>query len=273
MKAAKNRRWGEQFMPTERIPYFLLQAFIGKYVFASQFVKDKVVLDMACGSGYGANYLKYKGARFVIGGDISEKAIHYATSRYQIDNLCFTCCDAQQLPFPDHVFDVVVSCETLEHLPRYGDFLSECTRILKESGVFICATPNKEFSSPYSVAPSNAYHIKEFNATELKDLVGTYFQDVAIYGMDPQVHIADKITFRIAQAFQPIIYSIPKSYLLVNLITKFIFRRYTLVKAEELEDSQFENFLESPYRHYLLENDFLPPGGLTAVATIQKKTR
>jgi len=40
---------------------------MGKYAFASSFVKDKVVLDLASGAGYGSNYLAENAVR-VVGG-------------------------------------------------------------------------------------------------------------------------------------------------------------------------------------------------------------
>ena len=59
------------------------------YMFAVQFVKDKIILDAGSGSGYGAHYLAINGANKVMGVDQSEEAITYARSRYKCANLEF----------------------------------------------------------------------------------------------------------------------------------------------------------------------------------------
>jgi len=47
----------------EAIPYAEYQAHISSYIFASNFVQSKAVLDIACGSGTGTTYLANKGAK------------------------------------------------------------------------------------------------------------------------------------------------------------------------------------------------------------------
>lgn len=66
-----------EFVVPNKTPYATYQEHINRYVFASNFVKDKTVLDIVCGTGYGSSYLARKGAKRVLGGDISKKAIEY----------------------------------------------------------------------------------------------------------------------------------------------------------------------------------------------------
>lgn len=47
----------------EGIPYAEYHRHINSYVFASKFVQNKVVLDIACGSGTGTTYLAGKDAK------------------------------------------------------------------------------------------------------------------------------------------------------------------------------------------------------------------
>jgi 2-polyprenyl-3-methyl-5-hydroxy-6-metoxy-1,4-benzoquinol methylase len=49
----------------EGIPYAECQRHINDYIFASKFVQNKVVLDVACGSGTGTTYLAGRGAKTV----------------------------------------------------------------------------------------------------------------------------------------------------------------------------------------------------------------
>ena len=163
---------GERLVPG-KTPYGMLQQHIGRYVFASTFVKDShFVLDMACGMGYGTSYLGKKACR-VVGGDIDEQSIRYAHSLYSKGNVTFVAADCTELPFAGSSFDVIVSFETIEHLQYYEYFLEECQRVMKEDGMFICSTPNRAIFSPRGLDP-RGYHLKEFAPEELDELLRKY---------------------------------------------------------------------------------------------------
>ena len=59
-----------------------------RYYFALHFVKDKKVLDLACGEGYGC-YTLSKSAKHVVEVDIDELTIKHASCIYTRDNLEF----------------------------------------------------------------------------------------------------------------------------------------------------------------------------------------
>jgi ubiquinone/menaquinone biosynthesis C-methylase UbiE len=144
-----------------------------KYSFMVDYTKDKVVLDVGCGYGRETSYLKDKGASDVIGGDTSLEEIEWAVEHFHQPGLYFLLFDAQQLPFQNDSFDVVISYRMIEHLPRYRDFLAECVRVLKDGGRFICASTSKEFISPYSgkiVRFSTEYPIEKDINLNLKPL-------------------------------------------------------------------------------------------------------
>jgi ubiquinone/menaquinone biosynthesis C-methylase UbiE len=174
---AENLRWNKP------ISYADYQRHINRYIFASKFVQDKVVLDVACGTGTGSKYLVSKRARKVIGVDISEDSIKQAKIWNERGNRAeFVLSDAQSLPFSSHSFDVVVSFETIEHLKEPVRFLFECKRVIKKGGIFICSTPNKRIFTPIFRRPSFPYHVKEFYPKQFSDLVGSYFADTVTYG-------------------------------------------------------------------------------------------
>src|SRR5215472_3336162 len=50
--------------------------------------------------------------------------------------------DAQRLPFADSSFDIVVSCETIEHVPLVQAAISEMYRITRPGGKLFLTTPN-----------------------------------------------------------------------------------------------------------------------------------
>lgn len=156
--------------------------FTSNYIFASKNIKDKVVLDNGCGSGYGAAYLAEKGASKVFATDYHKKTIKLCSQVYHKDNLFFRCMDGVDLSFPDNYFDAVTSFEVLEHIKEYEKYLKECRRVLKERGSMVLSTPNKEKFSPGSKDPIIVSHFKEFTYSELVKLLGKYFKDVEIYG-------------------------------------------------------------------------------------------
>ena len=77
---------------------------IHRYHFAKQLVNNKVVLDAACGSGYGSALLAEE-AKEVYGIDISEEAIEYARSNYE--KVKYSAMSIATLDFPDNFFDVI----------------------------------------------------------------------------------------------------------------------------------------------------------------------
>lgn len=155
-------------------------AHIIRYILASQFVKNRLVLDSGCGTGYGTSYLAASGARFVIGVDYSKKAIGYAIKHNRnINNVRFIVMDSLNLDFKDNLFDVIVSFEVIEHVKNPEKFIKEINRVLREDGTAIVGTPNRLVS-----LGGNPHHIHEFEPNEFKELIDDYFTDVKLLGKD-----------------------------------------------------------------------------------------
>ena len=154
-----------------------------RYEFASKFVKDKKVLDIACGTGYGSSLLVKSGAKEIIGIDISEEAISYAQKNYSSPQINFSVGDATKMnSVGDNSIDIIVSFETIEHIKKYEYYLQEMYRVLKKKGVFIISTPNKKFSSPNAAKPLNHYHFIEFFLEDFISILSQHFSSFTIYG-------------------------------------------------------------------------------------------
>ena len=106
---------GERLMP-EFMPFVnWRRAHYERYYFAQELLKPTdVVLDLACGVGYGTAHLAEK-CLSITGVDYSADTIKYALKNYQQKNCFFTTGDFFGFSTPDK-FDVVVSFETIEHI-------------------------------------------------------------------------------------------------------------------------------------------------------------
>ena len=95
------------------------------------------VLEVSCGHGGGASYFTrtYQPVEYV-GLDLNPEAIRHCQSRHQAAGLCFQVGDAQQLPFADASFDVVLNVEASHCYPDFPGFLNEVARVLKLGGKF-----------------------------------------------------------------------------------------------------------------------------------------
>lgn len=141
---------------------------IARYEFARSFVGDDcLVLDCACGSGYGTELLAEK-ARQVTGVDLSSHAIEHATIYHSKSNVSFVCGDIADLQFADESLDNIVSLETLEHLPRNETkgLLRKANNWLKVGGVLIASSPMLRYVGGLPFV-SNPFHVNEMDKADL----------------------------------------------------------------------------------------------------------
>lgn len=169
-----------------KTPQRIYEDHIARYEFASKYAIDKKVLDIACGTGYGSEYLIQHGAANVTGVDIAEDSIKYAIDHYAQDNLLFLESDATLLPFSEGSFDVIVSFETIEHIEKWKNYLEEISRVLKENGYLLISTPNRIVTSPNypekKSTPDNSFHVVEFSKDEFISLLARNFKEIEIFG-------------------------------------------------------------------------------------------
>lgn len=150
-------------------------AHIGRYKTALPFIENKIVLDIACGSGYGTKLISAR-AKKVYGVDVDKNAINYAKANYLADNIVYKQASGLSIPLEDNSIDVVVSYETIEHIANYKKFLAEIKRVLKPEGVLILSTPNDE-----EYPEGNHFHYHEFKHKELTTLLKNYFKNIDEY--------------------------------------------------------------------------------------------
>lgn len=104
-------------------------------------IQGKRILEIGCGRGAFSKYLVAQGADLVAA-DFSPSAV-METKRLLDGSPCdIRVADIQQIPFGDNEFDLVISLETLEHVPDCEKGLSELVRVTKPGGRVIVTTPN-----------------------------------------------------------------------------------------------------------------------------------
>ena len=139
---------------------------LARYQFAARYVRDKVVLDIACGTGYGSDILARE-AQKVVGVDYDYDAIMCAREDYM--KPVFHWGGVAKLFDDDKFYDVVVCLETIEHLDDYDVdlFLRQLWRVMKDDAILIISTPNRWVVSPWTLKPSNKFHHREYTISDL----------------------------------------------------------------------------------------------------------
>lgn len=100
----------------------------------------KRVLEVGCGHGGGASYLtRTMQPSSYTALDLNVAGIGFCQQRHQVPGLDFVQGNAEDLPFDDESFDVVLNIESSGAYPHFARFLSEVTRVLRPGGDFLYA--------------------------------------------------------------------------------------------------------------------------------------
>lgn len=154
-----------------------------RYLFASEQVQGMRVLDLGCGTGYGAKILARQ-AQQVIAADVDAFPLRYGEQTYpdaRIQRVHIApISDKQGLPFETGSFDAVVSFEVIEHVPveQMEAFFAEIARVLRPDGMVILSTPNKQVYINYP----DPYHVSLMTLGEFRQLLESRFNSVQLFG-------------------------------------------------------------------------------------------
>jgi ubiquinone/menaquinone biosynthesis C-methylase UbiE len=151
------------------------------YQRAATLARGKTVLDLGCNGGHGTSIVG-KTCHHVTGVDVSASAIAAAQAKHASDKVRFRLVDGITLPFPSQSFDLVTSCQVIEHLVDYEVYLREIQRVLKPAGLLLVTTPNAAIRVHPGQKPWNAFHVREFRANELQELLQRHFASTRVLG-------------------------------------------------------------------------------------------
>ncbi len=186
MPAINNREHLEN-LDNLSFPSWLYLEHAARYKFVSQYVKDKVVVECACGSGMGTAHFLEAGAKAVISIDLNAETVQVAKANHALQRANFFVGNGVTLPLADGCADVYVSLETIEHVDEDDAYVREVKRVLRPKGLFICSTPNRDVCNPgrdLAAQPWNRFHVREYNLMELTDLIAPYFTEMQSYGLN-----------------------------------------------------------------------------------------
>lgn len=105
------------------------------------------VLEIGVGGGFNLAALEQMGFKRLYGLDLTSTSLGIAAGRSPAARLLAA--DAASLPFQNGAFDVLLSCDLIEHLPEIDQHLAEARRILRPGGAYLIKTPNRVMAEIY----------------------------------------------------------------------------------------------------------------------------
>ena len=154
-----------------------------RYALAQTLAEKKIVLDIACGEGYGSNLLA-NSATQVIGIDIDESVVKKANKKYKKNNINFETGSINAIPIEDNRFDLITCFETIEHVDDHIASIKELKRVLKDTGILLISSPDKLNFSDKS-GYKNPFHLKELYEKEFKEMILDNFHYVLFLKQSP----------------------------------------------------------------------------------------
>ena len=121
------------------------------------------VLELGCGTGemwLGREGLIRRCSRFILS-DFSEGMLDKAKETLRdCAGIEYRTIDIQEIPFAEDSFDIVIANMMLYHVPDLSLGLREVRRVLKEEGLFYCATYGEHGMMEYITGLFSAYHVR-----------------------------------------------------------------------------------------------------------------
>lgn len=142
--------------------------------------RELLIVDCACGSGYGSAFLHKELGESVIGIDVDREVVRFAQKRYggTSKRLKFFAADAASMDMiQTGCANAIISIETIEHVPEPGVVLGEFARILAPGGVLYVSSPDAT-DRPGTLC--SAFHVQEFSDSNFFALLSPHFENVQV---------------------------------------------------------------------------------------------
>ena len=151
-----------------------------------RFPEHASVLELGCGTGdmwKGKRDLAAICGRLILS-DFSAGMLDQAKETLKdMSGIEYRVVDIQAIPYPDQSFDAVIANMMLYHVPDLGKGLSEVRRVLKDGGVFYCATYGENGMMEYIGNLFSGYDVRtaanaNFTLQNGKEKLSPFFPEV-----------------------------------------------------------------------------------------------
>lgn len=229
----------------EEISQEQLERLCHRYYWARDYCVGRDILEVACGSGPGLRFLA-SAARSVRAGDYSAEVLDRARAHVgaAIELKVF---DAQEMPYENAGFDVVLIFEALYYVPSAERFVAEVRRVLRPGGTLLIATANKDLYDFNASPHSHTYH----GTVELDRLMRSGGFDPRLFGYLR----VDRISLR-----QRLLRPVKKVAVSLNLMPR------TMTGKKLLKRLVFGSSVSMPHSITAGMIDYEPPEPISAAA-------
>lgn len=159
----------------------------GNWIFSHYEMKPNIeILELGCGNGdMWKNKLDaLKNHSKLVLTDFSEGMV--AAAKAQIGehpSVSYDVVNIEDIPYETKRFDIVIANMMLYHVPNLGQGLSEVKRVVKDDGIFYCATYGEHGIVPYIAGLLKDYGVsdktnKGFTLQNGKGILEKYFSEV-----------------------------------------------------------------------------------------------
>lgn len=107
----------------------------------------KDVLDLGCGFGWHCRYAIEKGAKSIIGIDLSEKMLEKAREINALDGIQYERKALENVDYPDEKFDIIISSLTFHYIESFDTLAQNIYKWLKPKGHFVFSVEHPVFTA------------------------------------------------------------------------------------------------------------------------------
>lgn len=137
---------------------------------------NSIILDVGCNSGAIGRLLMMEKCVVCYGIDVSPEL----TVRAVLKGILAKSGKAEELPWSDDHFDVIILMEILEHVYDAQKVLDEAVRVVKPEGIVVGSVPHPKGQAGAKGFINHAYHARVFDKKSLKKLLKSKLTKVEI---------------------------------------------------------------------------------------------